>query len=159
MEGAPKPNEHHRRLHKLAGTWVGAEQLHPSPWSPGGTRTGRYDHQVRCDGFFVIGDYVQMGDDNAVTYAGHSVFGVDPATREVTWYWVDSMGHPPPSPSRGNWEGDTLLLHGRDGKGALHGRYTFAFEGNDRFRFQLENTRDGGQTWQPFMEATYRRTA
>ena len=98
-------------------------------------------------------------DDNRTTYTGHGVFGVDPATQEATWYWVDSMGYPPPSPARGRWEGETLALIGRDDKNQIHGRYTFAFESTDRIRFSIENTRDGGKTWSTFLEALYTRTA
>jgi Protein of unknown function (DUF1579) len=159
MSQMPKVNEHHLRIQRLAGTWVGEEKMHASPWGPGGIRHGRYEYETICDGFFVAGDYWQMmhGTDD-ITYTGHGVFGVDPATQEVTWYWVDSMGYPPPSPSRGRWDGDTLALVGRDAKGQIHGRYTFVFEGNDRLRFKLENTQDGGQTWHTFMEASYLKT-
>jgi hypothetical protein len=153
----PKVTEQHLLIQRLAGTWVGEEKMHPSPWSPGGTRTGRYDHRIICDGFFVAGDYLQM-DANKTTYTGHAVFGVDPATQETTWYWVDSMGVPPASPARGRWEGDTLALIGRDSNDQIHGRYTFAFVGPERIRFSIENTRDGGKSWSTFLEAEYTRT-
>jgi Protein of unknown function (DUF1579) len=156
----PKPNEQHRRIARLAGTWVGEEKMNPSPWGPGGVRDGRYDNRVICDGFFVVSDYRQMAHGTKdITYLGHGVFGVDPATQEVTWYWVDSMGHPPASAARGRWDGEALTLVGRDEKGKLHGRYTFAFEGAERIRFKLENTQDGGQTWLTFMEGSYLKTA
>jgi hypothetical protein len=153
----PKVNEHHQRMQRLAGTWVGEEKMHPSPWGPGGTRMGRNDYRVVCDGFHLAGDYEQT-DSGKTTYTGHSIFGVDPSTQETIWYWVDSMGYPPASPARGRWEGDALALIGRNEKNEIHGRYTFAFEGADRFRFSIENTRDGGKTWSTFMDATYQKT-
>jgi hypothetical protein len=60
---------------------------------PGGTRIGRDERRVACDGFFVVGDYQQK-------------------------------------------EG-----------------------GADRVRFTIENTRDGGKSWQTFLEASDRKQA
>ena len=37
------------------------------------------------------------------------------------------------------------------------GRYTFRFEGKDRYYFSIENSRDGGRNWQKFMEGNYKR--
>lgn len=67
------------------------------------------------------------------------MFGVDPGTRDTT--------------------ATPLALLGHNDKGELHGRYAFAFEGADRFRFEIENSRDGGNTWSTFIEASYQKTA
>jgi hypothetical protein len=150
----PKLNQQHQTLHRLAGKWIGEETMHPSPFGPGGKAIGLYDNRVACNGFFVVSDYDQI-TGNKLSYTGHAIFGVDPATQETTWYWVDTMGFPPPSPARGKWDGDTLVLIGRDGKDQIHGRYTYAFEGDGRLRFKLENTQDGGKSWHPFMEGSY----
>jgi len=158
MDGMPKLDEHHQRIQRLAGQWVGDEQLSPSPWSPGGKRSGRYDNRTICGGFFVTGDYVQLDLDGKIAYEGHSVFGVDPHTHEVSWYWVDSMGMPS-LPSLGRWDGDTLTLLGKKPDGSVHGRYTWTFsDGGKRLRFKLENTQDAGKTWATFMEGNYLKT-
>ena len=34
MHEMPKPSEHHLKLHRFAGNWVGEEKLSPSPWGP-----------------------------------------------------------------------------------------------------------------------------
>ena len=151
----PTPTEHHRKLHRLAGQWIGDETLEPSPWGPGGTAVGRITGQVALDGMFVTSDYVEE-KDGQVAFRGHSVFGWDPSSETVTWYWFDSMGSYPSSPAHGTWDGDTLVL--RSTSPGAEGRYTYRFEGNDRYAFQIENSRDGGKTWVKFMEGVYRRT-
>jgi hypothetical protein len=32
----PKPGPEHKRLEVFAGTWIGRELMHPSPWDPKG---------------------------------------------------------------------------------------------------------------------------
>lgn len=157
MPGMPQPNEHHRKLHRLAGTWTGEETLSPSPWGPGGQATGRYTGRVDIDGFFVIQDYVQE-KQGQINYRGHGIFGWDDRRKSYIWYWIDSMGEIPPSPSRGQWNGDTLLFE-HEPMGDRRGRYTFQFPDETSYRFKIENSQDGGKTWQIFMEASYRKVA
>ena len=154
MQGMPKPTEDHRKLQRLAGNWIGEETLEPSPWGPGGKATGKLSMETILEGFFVAGDYVE-GKDGQVAFRGHSVFGYDPKAGDVLWYWFDSMGTPPPTPARGRWDGDTLVLRSKQEQG--EGRYTYRFEGNDRYFFRLENSFDGGKSWVKFMEGTYER--
>lgn len=154
MHEMPKPTEQHLALHRLAGSWVGDETLEPSPWGPGGKAVGRLSGTVALDGFFVVSDYVEE-KDGKVVFRGHSIFGWDPQAKNVTWYWFDSMGQTPPAPSTGTWDGDTLILRNRSPQG--EGRYTYRFEGKDRYLFRIENTFDGGKTWKKLMEGTYRR--
>lgn len=155
MMGMPEPSEHHRKLHVLAGTWIGEEHLSPSEWGPGGIAIGRYIGRVDVDGFFVIQDYVEE-KDGRVVYRGHGVFGWDDQRKTYTWYWVDSLGMAPTAPSRGRWEGNTLVFE-HDTSGPQRGRYTYRFEDEDSYHFTIENTQDGGQTWQQFLEAEYHR--
>jgi hypothetical protein len=154
MQEMPQPNEHHKKLHTLVGTWVGDEKLSPSPWGPGGPARGKYTMISACDGFHVVQDYVEE-KDGRITYRGHGVFGWDPQGQVYTWYWVDSMGFPPPTASRGKWEGDTLIFESHSEMG--HGRYTYKFDGADRLHFSLENSRDGKE-YALFMEGDYQRT-
>jgi hypothetical protein len=93
----PTPTDDHRKLHRLAGTWIGEERLEPSPWGPGGAAVGRITARVALDGLFVVSDYVEE-KDGKISFGGHSVFGWDPAARNVTWYWFDTMGANPPEP-------------------------------------------------------------
>ncbi len=150
----PRPTAEHSKLHVLAGEWTGEEKLSPSPWGPGGPAVGRSNCRVDLDGFYVIQDYVEE-KDGKVTYRGHGVFGYDSSSQEYCWYWIDSMGFVPAGPSRGKWEGDTLTLESRSPRGI--GRYTYRFEGDAQYHFQIENSFDGGKTFALFMEGTYRK--
>ncbi len=154
MDGMPRPNEHHQKLHRLAGTYVGEETLHPSPWSPGGSATGRNVGRVDLDGFFVIQDY-QQERNGQVTFRGHGLFGWDDRARSYLWYWVDSMGEMPAAPARGQWTGDTLVF--QQSQGDRHTRYTYVFADDESYRFKIESSNDGGRSFSAFMEATYRR--
>lgn len=148
------PTAEHKRLHRLAGTWQGEEHLKASEWGPGGVATGRYTMRVDIDGFNVIQDYIQSIGDQ-VSYRGHGVFGWDGEQKLYTWYWVDSLGQVP-FPSLGVWEGNTLQFqHG--GHGNRRGRYTYQFEADDVFAFQIENSGDAGKSWITLLQARYRR--
>ena len=153
----PQPGAEHKRLQALAGEWEGEEQISPSPWGPGGKATGRYSYRAGVDGFFLIQDYVEE-KDGRIVFRGHGVYGWDAKDKMYTWYWVDSMGQVPPAPSRGRWEGDSLIFESTnppDGRG----RYTHRFEGPDTYHFKLEGSSDGGKTFMTFMEGTYHRKA
>ncbi len=151
MSGMPQPNEHHQKLRKLVGNWVGQEKLAASPAGTAGLATGRINSRLDLEGFFVLEDYSQERDGHTV-FRGHGIFGWDDHEKEYIWYWVDSMGSVPASPARGKWEGDTLLF-----EAGTHGRYTYKFMGDNSMNFKIENSSDGGYTWAPFMEANYRR--
>jgi hypothetical protein len=154
MPERPRPTEAHQRLLRLAGTWEGTEDLSPSPFGPGGPATGRTVFRAAVDGFYLTGDYEET-KGGAVSFRGHSVFGVDGASGEVVWFWFDSMGQPPPAPSRGRWDGDRLVLHATFPQGK--GRYTYALDGPDRYRFTAEVALEG-KPFATFMTGDYRRT-
>jgi hypothetical protein len=148
----PKPTDEHRRLHVLAGDWVGEEKLSPSPWGPGGSAIGRSKIRIDLEGFFVVQDYVEEKDGQTV-FRGHGVFGYDAQAKEYCWFWVDSMGFVPAAPSRGRWEGDTLTFRSVSPQG--EGRYTYRFPSDRRYSFRLENSFDGGKTFTLMMEGIY----
>jgi hypothetical protein len=66
------------------------------------------------------------------------------------------MGGIPAGPSRGRWEEDTLRFEQTSPMG--RSRYSYRFEGPDRYHFRIESSRDG-QTWQTLMEGDYCRKA
>ena len=154
MPHMPQVGEQHRRLQVFVGNWVGEETLLPTAWGPGCSATGRVTCRAACDDFFVVEDYEQERDGR-VSFRGHGVFGWDDRLQTFVWYWVDSMGVPPAAAARGHWEGDTLAFTS-ECEGMTQ-RYTYRFEGTDRYRFSIESSRDGGGTWQLFMEGAYRR--
>jgi hypothetical protein len=151
----PVPNDHHKKLHRLAGSWVGEEKIRESHFSPAGTAIGRYTCRVDLDGFFVVQDYEQTRDGK-ISYRGHGIFGWDAHKKTSTWYWVDSLGDVPHAPSRGHWKGDTVVFES-EAVDRRRGRYTYAFLGDDAYDFKIENSHDNGKTWHTFMEASYRR--
>jgi len=151
----PQPNEHHTKLLELVGSWIGEEMLSPSPSGPGGAALGRFTMKADVDGFFVLQDYIEEKDGRTI-YRGHGIFGWDEQHKNYAWYWVDSMGSVPASPSRGHWEGSALTFE-HTPVGDQRGRYTYTFLAADRLRFEIENSRDGGKTWTKLMEGVYRR--
>jgi hypothetical protein len=106
-----------------------------------------------CDGFFVAQDYEET-KDGRVVFRGHGVFGFDAPSGQHTWYWVDSMGMVPPAPSRGTWDGDTVVFESRSPQGT--GRYTWRLTGPDQLHFRLENCFDG-KTFTELMHGDYAR--
>ena len=148
----PKPTDQHRRLHRLAGEWSGEEKLFPTQWGPGGAATAQVSARVELDGFYVIQDYVE-NREGRVTFRGHGIFGYDAQAQDYCRYWIDSMGFVPDVPARGHWEGDTLTFRYASPRG--HARYTYRFESDQVHHLRLENSHDGGKTFQTFMEATY----
>ena len=152
MPGMPKVDENHQRLERLAGSWVAEEQLSPSPWGAGGTATGRVEARMALDGFFLLTDY-QQEREGRVTFRGHSVHGWDPQRKVVVWYWVDSMGLPPPAPATGRWEGDALVMTQATPMG--QSRYSWRLDGDGSYRFAIESSPDG-EKWQLFTEGQYR---
>lgn len=154
MMEMPKLLDEHRKLKAFAGTWVGEEKIHPSPWdAKGGSATSRFQTRVDLDGFFVTADYVQERGGQA-SYRGHGVFGYDPQQKVYTMHWFDSMGSGTPARVAGNWEGSRLTFEGKNPMG--HFRYIYQFEGESRIAFSIENSQDG-KSWSPFLESKFTR--
>ena len=150
----PKPGAEHAKLQRFVGSWIGDEILAPSPWGPGGPAVGRSHMRVALDGMAMLMDYEEE-KDGVIVFRGHGVFGVDPQSGEALWWWFDNMGIPPLSPSRGTWDGDTLTFVSSSERGT--GRYTYRFEGRDRYDFRIENRFPGQPDFSDFMRGSYRR--
>lgn len=149
----PRPTAEHERLHRMVGSWIADETIHPSPWGPGGAAIGRATARVALDGLAVVTDYEQERDGR-IGYRGHGVFGYDAS--ESRWYmqWFDNMSPAPAQPVWGTWAGDTLTFEMQmPGRG--HNRYAYAFAG-DGYTFTLSASKDG-QTWSTFSEGRFRR--
>jgi hypothetical protein len=144
----------HQRLQRLAGDWEGEERLTRPHGRPVETAIGKMRARVEVDGLFLIENYVRE-KDGRVVFRGHGVMGWDTETEAYTSYWVDSMGFPFTAPARGHWEGDTLSL--RTTVAGSDVRYVYRLEGDRAYHFRAEKSVDGGHTWKPSLEATYRR--
>jgi hypothetical protein len=148
----PKPNEHHRRLERLAGRWTGQETMYPSPWDPdGGTATGRNDMRIALDGFALITDYEQERN-GVITFRGHGVMTYDGRNQHYVLYWLDSMGSPL-EVFTGNFDGDVLTVeHG----GPMHARLVYDLTQPGILRSSMEMSQDG-EKWGTFFTCDYAR--
>jgi hypothetical protein len=150
----PKPSaEHQRLLAAMTGSWTSEETIFPSPWGPGGKRTGRAESRAACDGFFAVTDYEQM-TEGKVSYRGHGVYGYDGTKKCWSMHWFDSMGGMPAHLVWGNWEGDTLTFAISDERG--HHRYVYAFQKDGSYVFAIGASQDG-KVWKTFMEGKFTR--
>ncbi|MCA9706718.1 MAG: DUF1579 family protein [Myxococcales bacterium] len=148
----PQPNEHHHRLTALAGTWVGQEHMHPSPWVPeGSVADARIVNHRGAGGFVLAQDYEQRRDGEVV-FSGHGVFWIDPSSGEVRLSWWDAMGMAP-NEFRGRWDGDQLVLRTQSPMGHTRASWVLTAEG---YAHTMEMSQDGEQ-WKVLMEGSYRR--
>jgi hypothetical protein len=152
----PKPNEAHKRLAPLVGSWSGLETLHPAPWDPvGGSARGRVVNREILEGFAVVQEYEQRRGGTR-NFSGHGVFWYDPAALEYVMTWWDTMGGAG-SHFRGGFEGDRLVLNSTMPQGGLC-RAIFDLSAPDRYSFLMEISPDG-DAWHPAMEGAYRKAS
>ena len=147
----PKPGPGHKRLETLAGDWTGQETMHlPQSDPKASVADARIVNRVACDGFWVVGDYEQrMG--GAVSYSGHSVFGLDPTSGEVLLHWFDSTGTGI-DVFRGTFEGARLSLTRKNAMGFFRLLWDFTEKGKLRSRFSQD-----GVSWAARFEGAYEK--
>lgn len=129
----PSPTDPHRKLHRIAGNWVGDERMHPPPWDPkGGMAVGRVHNRIALDGYVVIQDYEQERDgDLPRTWNLHGA-----RCRALsTLYWFDSVGVPP-NIFKGRFENNILTLTSEGAQG--YTRTVFDFTQEKRYQFRME---------------------
>lgn len=149
----PTPTPGHARLEKLAGTWLGHEEMKPSPWDPeGGAAVGRTKSRMALNGFALISDYEQERDGET-TFSGHGVYTFDPESELYTLHWFDCMGTPP-EVFTGQFDGDVLTL-GHGGPG-MHVRMTYDLTETGTLRSKMEMSSDGDE-WQTLFEGLLKR--
>ncbi|HZR33867.1 MAG TPA: DUF1579 family protein [Nevskia sp.] len=149
-----QPLEQHLRLHAFVGDWTGEEQLAPSRWAAGGPATARVSARAQLGGFFVEQHYTEEVQGR-VSLQARAVFAWDEESRQFLLYWFDSYGFAPQQPGTGQWRDDTLVLTRVSSRGMA--RHSYRFEGADLYHLRLENSFDGGHTWQPVADGVYRR--
>ena len=149
----PRPGPEHARLRRFVGDWSGPEQLAPSPWGPGGTATGHFRCRDALGGMALLQDYREE-QAGQVVFEGHGIVLVEPGSDRVLWWWFDSLGLPP-DPAVGRWDGDTLHFEKHSPRGSA--RYHYAFEGDDRYRFVIENRLGDAADFSEFMRGDYVR--
>lgn len=110
-----------RSLDPFLGTWRGSGELFASPWQPAGACRGAWTFRRDSGGHNVIFDYEENRADGGV-FQGHGVWCAD--ADDLLWFWFDSYGFPPLSPSRGGWRGDALVLEKSTPRGLGRSRWT-----------------------------------
>jgi len=149
----PKPTDAHRKLHALAGRWIGQEKMHPSPWdTQGSIANAHIENKISVDGFLLVHDYEQS-KNGIPNFHGHGVFSFDSNAQNYTMHWWDSMGMGA-NVFKGNFNGATLQMECRHERFAT--RATWEFPEPSRYRFKMETSGDG-QTWAPMMDGEYTR--
>lgn len=141
------------RLHKMVGSWVGAEEMYPSAWNPHGIKAiGLIRATVELDGLFVFSDYAQE-HAGSIKFRGRGVYGWDRRVQRYTMHWFDNMGDGSSVIAQGQWHDDSLTFECVRPWGQA--RYHYRFE-SDRYAFRIEHASDSS-SWQTWLEATYVR--
>lgn len=150
---SPRLAPAHDALAAFLGDWTGEEDLAASPWAPATTATATLAFRRALAGVAVVQDYRQRRADGG-EFLGHGVFTADPATGETLWYLFDSSGHPPETPARGTWDGDTLTLFKHTARGTARHRLTVT---GDRLTHAIDVRLGDAAEFAYFMHGSYRR--
>jgi Protein of unknown function (DUF1579) len=83
------PDEHHKRLELMAGSWTAAGRFWMGPGKPIET-LGTAEKKLTLGGRFLVEDFA--GNFMGQPFQGHGVTGYDLTKQRYTWFWVDNMG-------------------------------------------------------------------
>lgn len=119
---SPQRGTVHAVLENFLGHWRGTTRLAASAWGPERTADAEVSYTRAAGGFAVVQSYRHTEADGA-HFEGHGVFTVDPDHEDVLWYYVDSMGLPPGTPSRCTWVDGVLRVERHSNRGTA--RHTF----------------------------------
>lgn len=118
----PQPGSVHAVLENFLGHWRGKTRLVASAWGPERTADAEVSYTRAAGGFAVVQSYRHTEADGA-HFEGHGVFTVDPDHEDVLWFYVDSMGLPPGTPSRCTLVDGILRVERHSNRGTA--RHTF----------------------------------
>ena len=143
-----------KQLAVLAGSWDVAGQIKADP---NGTWT---DFKATCtftsvlDGAVLQEDY--KGDFQGMPFNGIGLFCYNREIKKWQTSWIDNM-----SATLSLYEGDyangNLVCSGEDRMGGMvmHSRISMSNITDKKLDWLLENSLDGGKTWNQFMKAVY----
>lgn len=143
-------------LARLAGEWQGEETIATTRWGQGGPATGYIAASLKFNGRVLVQDYREERD-GTTSLEVHAVFVAEPDHDQYSLHWFDSYGFVPGTPAPGLWNGERLTFVRSSARGQT--RHVYVFEGDDVFTLRLESSFDGGVSWEPVMNGTYRRLA
>lgn len=138
----------------LTGRWEGEEHIAATRWGPAGTARGFIDARIGLDGRLLVQDYREERDGKPALQV-HAVF-VAEADGRVSLYWFDSYGFVPETPATGGWEDGRLVIVRRSPRGQT--RHVYTPIDADSYRLELASSFDQGVSWEPVLDAVYRRT-
>lgn len=141
-------------LQKLAGHWVGEEQMATTRWGQGGPATSEIDARFDLGGRALLFDYRETRDGKAAL-AVHAVFVAGPEHDQFQMFWFDSYGFVPPSPAPGFWDGNKLTFVRSSSRGQT--RHVYRFKDDGGYGLVLQSSFDGGISWDTVMTGEYRR--
>jgi hypothetical protein len=141
-------------LHKLAGQWVGEEQIATTRWGEGGPATAEIDARFDLGGKALVLDYHETRDGKP-SLAVHAVFVAGPEHDQFQLFWFDSYGFVPSSPAQGLWDGSKLSFVRSSSRGQT--RHVYVFKDDGGYSLALESSFDGGLSWELVMRGEYRR--
>jgi len=140
-------------LHDFIGHWRGITEIAASPWGTARTADAEVVFSQAAGGYAVVQSYRHRESDGT-HFEGHGMFTVDPDHGGTLWYYVDSMGKPPPSPVRGTWHAGTLTLDRRTADGVA--RHTFRVE--DGVLVHTADVRlEGTAAFSPLLKSVFRK--
>lgn len=139
------------RLTPFLGTWHGTGEISVSPWQGAGLCKGRWTFRRDQAGNNVIFDYEEKRGDGS-TFQGHGIWCVD--GEDLLWFWFDSYGFPPLSPSRGGWQERGLVLEKSTPRGL--GRSCWTCDGRN-LTYVTEAQPTGQSSFSQVMSGRYTR--
>lgn len=146
----PQLTDGHRKLERIAGTWVGEEHMEPSQWCPTATTAqGKSVCTVILNGFAVTTDYEQTNEGQQ-TFSGHGVYTYNPKADTYQLHWFDSMGTEC-EVFTGTFDGDKLVMTSEGPMGQL--RMTAEYSGGS-LASKMEMSQDG-ENWALLFHGTY----
>ncbi|WP_314215914.1 DUF1579 family protein [Pseudarthrobacter equi] len=110
------PGGIHPALAGLLGSWRGTTEFASGPWGPARTVDAEVTYRRAAGGFAVVQSYRHVEADGS-HFEGHGMFTLDPDHSDVFWYYVDSTGASPGTPTRCTWHDGVLRVERHAGAG------------------------------------------
>ena len=168
----PELKPGHPALAPLLGHWRGSTVLAAGPWGPERTVDAEVSYKPMAGGFGVVQSYRHVEADGT-HFEGHGIFTIDPARKDVLWYYVDSTGALPAGAARCTWHDGVIRVQRPSSAGWTRhaisveaGVLRHVTELRAAGKFELEDVPDmkaqvtgngKDQTYRPFMRSVFHR--
>ena len=115
----PVPARIHPALSALLGRWRGSTVVAAGPWGPESNVVAEVSYISVAGGLGVVQSY-RHAEPGGGHFEGHGIFTVEPAHKDVLWYYVDSTGAGPGTAARCTWHDGVLRVERRSAAGWTH---------------------------------------